>query len=44
MDILEIINVSKKIGGKTILDNITFKVSVGDIFGFIGPMELVNQL
>lgn len=37
MNIIEIRNLTKKIGKKTILDNISFSVTEGDIFGFIGP-------
>lgn len=37
MNIIEISNLTKKIGKKTILDNISFSVTEGDIFGFIGP-------
>jgi ABC-2 type transport system ATP-binding protein len=37
MNIIEIKNVTKRIGKKKILDNISFSVSEGDIFGFIGP-------
>ena len=30
-------NVSKRIGDKTIVENLTFEVKQGEIFGFIGP-------
>lgn len=30
-------NVSKRIGGKTIIDKLTFDVPQGEIFGFLGP-------
>lgn len=34
---IEVKNVSKKIGKRTILDNVSFNVYEGDICGFIGP-------
>ncbi|MGB9679705.1 MAG: ABC transporter ATP-binding protein [Thermoanaerobacteraceae bacterium] len=37
MEILEIANISKKLSKRTILDNISFSVSRGDIYGLIGP-------
>lgn len=37
MNILEIRNVNKRIGKKTILDNISFDIKEREIFGFIGP-------
>ena len=30
-------NVSKKIGSKTIIDNLSFDVFAGEVFGFLGP-------
>ena len=36
-NILEIKNVSKKIGKKQILKDITLEVKQGEIFGFVGP-------
>ena len=36
-NILEIKNISKKIGKKQILRDITFEVKQGEIFGFVGP-------
>lgn len=36
-NVLEIKNVSKKIGKKLILDDITFDVKEGEVFGFVGP-------
>ncbi|MDK2802353.1 MAG: ABC transporter ATP-binding protein [Oscillospiraceae bacterium] len=35
--LLELKNVTKKINNKTIVDNITFSIKKGEIFGFIGP-------
>lgn len=35
--ILQIRNLSKRIGGKTIIDNISFDVPKGEVFGFLGP-------
>ena len=35
--ILELKNVSKSIGKKKIIDNISFTISPGEIFGFLGP-------
>lgn len=35
--VVEIQNVSKKISGKTIIDQITFDVHKGEVFGFLGP-------
>jgi len=37
MEILEMSNISKKLSKRTILDNISFSVSRGDIYGLIGP-------
>lgn len=34
---LKVENVTKKISGKTILDNVSFEINEGEIFGFIGP-------
>lgn len=36
-NVLEIKNVSKKIGKKLILDNLSLEVKEGEIFGFVGP-------
>ncbi len=36
-NILEIKNISKKIGKKQILNDITFEIKEGEIFGFVGP-------
>jgi len=30
-------NVTKRIGGRTIIDNLTFDVPPGEVFGFLGP-------
>ncbi len=35
--IVELINVKKVIKGRTIIDNISFKVNKGEVFGFLGP-------
>jgi ABC-2 type transport system ATP-binding protein len=35
--ILQIKNLTKRIGGKTIIDNLNFEVPRGEIFGFLGP-------
>ncbi|HJV16468.1 MAG TPA: ABC transporter ATP-binding protein [Bacillales bacterium] len=35
--IVEIKNVSKVIKGRTIIDNVTFEVYKGEVFGFLGP-------
>lgn len=37
MSIINVENISKKFGEKLVLDNISFKVEKGDIFGLIGP-------
>lgn len=36
-NIVEIKNVSKKIKNKTIIDDLTFEVHSGEVFGFLGP-------
>lgn len=36
-NVLEIKNVSKKIGKRQILDNLSLEVKEGEIFGFVGP-------
>ncbi|QGQ98516.1 ABC transporter ATP-binding protein [Paenibacillus psychroresistens] len=35
--IVQIRNVSKKIGAKTIIDQLSFEVPKGEVFGFLGP-------
>lgn len=35
--ILQIENVTKQIGRKTIIDNLSFEVNRGEVFGFLGP-------
>ncbi|WML59623.1 ABC transporter ATP-binding protein [Neobacillus sp. PS2-9] len=35
--IVELKNVTKVIKGRTIIDNISFKVNKGEVFGFLGP-------
>jgi branched-chain amino acid transport system ATP-binding protein len=37
MALLELSGVSKRFGGLTAVDNVTFNVEVGEIFGLIGP-------
>lgn len=37
MNIIEVKNISKKFEDKLVLDNISFTVDAGDIFGLIGP-------
>ena len=36
-NIVQIKNVTKKIGKKVIIDNLTFEVNSGEVFGFLGP-------
>ncbi|BAU28318.1 ABC-2 type transport system ATP-binding protein [Aneurinibacillus soli] len=35
--ILEIRNLTKRIGNKTIIDNVSFEIPKGEVFGFLGP-------
>ncbi|GAB7387500.1 ABC transporter ATP-binding protein [Bacillaceae bacterium] len=35
--VLQVRNLTKKIGGKTIVENLTFDVFAGEVFGFLGP-------
>ncbi|KMY50907.1 bacitracin ABC transporter ATP-binding protein [Peribacillus loiseleuriae] len=35
--VISLNNVSKKIGSKTIIDNLSFEVFAGEVFGFLGP-------
>jgi ABC-2 type transport system ATP-binding protein len=35
--ILQMRNVTKRIGGKTIIDNLSLEVPKGEVFGFLGP-------
>jgi ABC-2 type transport system ATP-binding protein len=35
--IVQIRNLTKRIGGKTIVDNLSFDVPPGEVFGFLGP-------
>ena len=37
MDIISLDNLSKKFGDFTAVDNISFSVAAGEIFGFLGP-------
>lgn len=34
---IEVINLTKKFGAKLAVDNVSFKVNDGEIFGFLGP-------
>ncbi|EJO5346943.1 ABC transporter ATP-binding protein [Clostridium botulinum] len=36
-NVIEVKNLSKKIKGKTIIDNMSFSIGKGDIYGFVGP-------
>ena len=36
-NVLECINLCKRIGKKEILNNVSFSIKEGDILGFIGP-------
>jgi ABC-2 type transport system ATP-binding protein len=35
--IVQLLNVTKKIGNKTIIDRLSFEVPKGEVFGFLGP-------
>ena len=35
--VLKLHNVTKRIGNKTIIDNLSFDVPEGEVFGFLGP-------
>ena len=37
MDIIKTNNLSKKFGNLKAVDNVTFSVKKGEIFGFLGP-------
>ncbi len=37
MDIIKLDNLSKKFGGFSAVDGISFSVAEGEIFGFLGP-------
>ncbi|MGE8078258.1 ABC transporter ATP-binding protein [Peribacillus loiseleuriae] len=37
MVVVSLNNVTKKIGSKTIIDNLSFEVFAGEVFGFLGP-------
>ncbi|MCD8372227.1 MAG: ATP-binding cassette domain-containing protein [Clostridia bacterium] len=37
MDVAKFVNVSKKFGSKTVLDNISFNIERGEILGILGP-------
>ncbi len=39
MAIIKIKNVTKRFKDKIVLDNISFEVEEGEVFGFIGPNE-----
>ncbi len=36
-NIIEVKNLSKNIKGKTIIENMSFNIEKGDIYGFVGP-------
>ena len=35
--VVRLLNVTKRIGSRTIIDNLTFDVPPGEVFGFLGP-------
>jgi len=35
--VVRLVNVTKRIGNRTIIDNLTFDVPPGEVFGFLGP-------
>lgn len=35
--VVQMRNVTKKIGGKTIIDRLTLDLPKGEVFGFLGP-------
>ena len=37
MGVINVKNITKRFGNKIVLDNISFEVEEGEIFGFIGP-------
>ena len=37
MSVLSLNNLTKKFGGLTAVDNVTFNIEEGEIFGLIGP-------
>ena len=37
MAIIEIKNITKRFNDKLVLDNISYEINKGEIFGFIGP-------
>ena len=37
MEAIEVLNITKRFGENLVLDNVSFKVNEGEIFGFIGP-------
>ena len=37
MSIIEVKNLTKKFGDLTVVDDISFSVGAGEIFGFLGP-------
>ncbi len=42
-NVLEILNLTKKSGEETLLNNLTFKVEKGDKIAFVGPNDLVKS-
>ena len=37
MSIIEVKNITKRFNDKLVLDNVSYEVNEGEIFGFIGP-------
>ena len=37
MEAIEVLNITKRFGENLVLDNVSFNVNEGEIFGFIGP-------
>lgn len=36
-NVLEVLNVSKKAGARTLVDHVSFSIQAGDVCGFVGP-------
>lgn len=41
--IVQVDQISKRIGSKTIIDKLSFQVPRGEVFGFLGPMVRAKQ-